>query len=586
MSPYVLTTPIVIGSNATLTIEPECEIRLGSSHSIIVGSPALGSGTLVADGSEDAPLVFTSASDQPQPGDWNSIIFSVDSVGTVLDPVTGEYVSGSIVKHAEFEFGGGGAGDSGALTIVGDAVRLDHIKVRDIANHGLYVDLFNDSRHLTITNSHFIRCHATKADGFSGVRGGGININYGSQHLLSNILVEDCSSTELGDGVAIANAWQSTFEFITIRNCNADEEGGGAYFGTPEATITDLTIDSCTAEKSGGMKYFGDNSVMDRITITNNGGDLNEYYAGAYIDSDNLLLNNAYFGHNKAGTLSSSGVAGLFLSGSTPILENCVFESNEASNGGGALSIHSYGAILRDCVFRTNKVTRVPSNGVAAIGAYRPDILLERCLFDSNVSTGIAGAIYVESSSTTIKDCIFHNNLSFSDGGALFVDGDRLTIINSEFRLNSAVRGGAIYFDSQANSPSVAGDPIAGVHNTFIANIDEDGYAIYNDIPFRTDGSNDFDLSGNCWGNLTISEVQDVIFDYFDDTSSSIAAVSSIFPCSCLADTNGDGMLSPADFSAWVAAFNAMAPKCDQNSDGLCSPADFSAWVANYNAGC
>ncbi len=54
----------------------------------------------------------------------------------------------------------------------------------------------------------------------------------------------------------------------------------------------------------------------------------------------------------------------------------------------------------------------------------------------------------------------------------------------------------------------------------------------------------------------------------------------------CLADTNGDGMLSPADFSAWVAAFNAMAPACDQNDDGACSPADFSAWVANYNAGC
>lgn len=54
----------------------------------------------------------------------------------------------------------------------------------------------------------------------------------------------------------------------------------------------------------------------------------------------------------------------------------------------------------------------------------------------------------------------------------------------------------------------------------------------------------------------------------------------------CLADTNGDGMLSPADFSAWVSAFNAMAPKCDQNNDGACTPADFSAWVANYNTGC
>ena len=54
----------------------------------------------------------------------------------------------------------------------------------------------------------------------------------------------------------------------------------------------------------------------------------------------------------------------------------------------------------------------------------------------------------------------------------------------------------------------------------------------------------------------------------------------------CLADTNNDGMLSPADFSAWVAAFNAATPACDQNSDGSCTPADFSAWVANYNAGC
>jgi len=45
-------------------------------------------------------------------------------------------------------------------------------------------------------------------------------------------------------------------------------------------------------------------------------------------------------------------------------------------------------------------------------------------------------------------------------------------------------------------------------------------------------------------------------------------------------------VLSPADFSAWIAAFNAMSPACDQNGDSVCSPADFSAWIANYNAGC
>ncbi len=47
----------------------------------------------------------------------------------------------------------------------------------------------------------------------------------------------------------------------------------------------------------------------------------------------------------------------------------------------------------------------------------------------------------------------------------------------------------------------------------------------------------------------------------------------------CPADTNGDGVVSAADFSR-VAAFNADLPECDANGDGSCTPADFSARVA------
>lgn len=54
----------------------------------------------------------------------------------------------------------------------------------------------------------------------------------------------------------------------------------------------------------------------------------------------------------------------------------------------------------------------------------------------------------------------------------------------------------------------------------------------------------------------------------------------------CLPDTNNDGMLSPADFTAWINAFNNDLPECDQNSDGSCTPTDFTAWIAGYNAGC
>lgn len=54
----------------------------------------------------------------------------------------------------------------------------------------------------------------------------------------------------------------------------------------------------------------------------------------------------------------------------------------------------------------------------------------------------------------------------------------------------------------------------------------------------------------------------------------------------CLADTNQDGVVTPADFNAWIFQFNLNGPFCDQNSDGLCTPADFNAWVVNFNLGC
>ncbi len=54
----------------------------------------------------------------------------------------------------------------------------------------------------------------------------------------------------------------------------------------------------------------------------------------------------------------------------------------------------------------------------------------------------------------------------------------------------------------------------------------------------------------------------------------------------CVADTNGDGLLTPADFNGWIIAFNTQSPACDQNADGLCTPADFNAWIINFNNGC
>jgi len=103
-----------------------------------------------------------------------------------------------------------------------------------------------------------------------------------------------------------------------------------------------------------------------------------------------------------------------------------------------------------------------------------------------------------------------------------------------------------------------------------------------------------FDEQGRPFWLTTVGATNDTILTRIKGQSilgasdNAISVIDLGGPCApdCPADTNGDGSVTPADFSAWVAAFNAQAPACDQNNDGSCSPADFSAWVANYNAGC
>lgn len=84
-------------------------------------------------------------------------------------------------------------------------------------------------------------------------------------------------------------------------------------------------------------------------------------------------------------------------------------------------------------------------------------------------------------------------------------------------------------------------------------------------------------------GSTNTSDQVAVIL-YFTDDTSAVAVVS--YADSCLADVNGDGLVTPADFTAWVAAFNTQAPECDQNGDGQCTPGDFTAWISNYTIGC
>jgi len=89
----------------TLTIEPGVHLQFGREGGLRI-EPAVGefpaTGVLVAIGTEDDPIVLTSAATSPAPGDWQGIMFG------------GEPSPDSVMQHVVVEYAGGVGSGSGS----------------------------------------------------------------------------------------------------------------------------------------------------------------------------------------------------------------------------------------------------------------------------------------------------------------------------------------------------------------------------------------------------------------------------------------------------------------------------------------
>ncbi len=54
----------------------------------------------------------------------------------------------------------------------------------------------------------------------------------------------------------------------------------------------------------------------------------------------------------------------------------------------------------------------------------------------------------------------------------------------------------------------------------------------------------------------------------------------------CIADLDGDGDTDADDRDLWITRFQAGDPSADQNGDGLVTPADYNAWIYRAGRGC
>ncbi|GMU81226.1 MAG: hypothetical protein AMXMBFR47_10970 [Planctomycetota bacterium] len=255
-SPILVQADVYIGNSATLTIEPGVEVRFEGDYKLHVGiddEPA----TLVARGTITEPILFTSASSSPAPGDWQSIWFSYSSVDAVL--VGGEYQSGSILEHAIVEYGQ-------EVLIHSSAPYLSACELRRMSTRGLSILTSSTGDPVTVRSCTIHDCDA-------GGDGGGAYISGGIGHSL-RFTIANCTAGEDGGGIYIVNADDCAIAIALLGNTAAGK-GGGLY----AVDCQNLSVGSGwfngvyenTAGEGGGVYFERCNDAsLSRTRVANN----------------------------------------------------------------------------------------------------------------------------------------------------------------------------------------------------------------------------------------------------------------------------------------------------------------------------
>ena len=271
---------------------------------------------------------------------------------------------------------------------------------------------------------------------------------------------------------------------------------------------------------------YGDSGNGGGIYVNNGASD----WASLTILNSNIYNNYVDYGNG----------GGIYLNGNgafTAIISECNISNNYADgytngNGGGIYLNDGVSIIISDCNISNNSSTDPGGGG-----------------------GGSGGGVYVNSSPMTITNSIISNNSADYGGGIYYSSTWNTTITNNSIVNNSAVLGGGIYYISSGNvtNNNIIGNlaqNAAAIYcysgedlkfNTITGNIatgSEPTYSIYvnwhplfnyNNILNNTatydlwnnnpQGSNNVDAINNWWGTANESEIEEKIWDWFDDSS-------------------------------------------------------------------
>ena len=530
-SPYVVTVAaggaVVVGCDATLTIEPGVEVRFEPQLALLVGWSAWGPGTLVARGTEQSPILFTSDEAQPAPGDWGRIDFLDQAADVTLDG-SNEYESGCILEHVIVEYAG--SGDYAAVNVSQSAPLLKRCEIRENLKNGITVDgappvriegcYVHDNGHRGIAFSDS-PVNTLSGNTVSSNSTGGIWFN----HSGSNTINGNTVSGNSGSGIRFDHSGSNTISGNTISNNDSGGWSGGIYFSSSGGnTISGNTISSNDAGWGGGI-YFtssGSNTLTDNTISGNSAYDTG---GGMLIESsdDNTLAGNTI--SNNTGGFGGGG--GIAIYGSSTLTGN-IISGNSADDGdGGGIVMYGGSNTLTGNTITGNSASYCGGGVCFRDGA--DNSLTDNCIENNTAGEGGALCLYDSDSNWPFAGNIIRfNHTTGGQTGGIFVTG------GSEWvSLNGGTEG----------------------YNTICCN---DGYEVCNNNTFYGgDARHDIDAANVYWGTDDAGVIQAEVHDFFDDASRAMVVWDPYAWSPPAGDVDCDGVVNLFDVDPFVLALTS-----------------------------
>ncbi|MEO1584435.1 MAG: right-handed parallel beta-helix repeat-containing protein [Planctomycetota bacterium] len=395
---------------------------------------------------------------------------------------------------------------------------------------------------------------------------------------------------EAGSGLVI--------EGIDLRNAVSTGDGGAVRVGGPGFDTATFAAVDCGffdngSGDDGGAVYVGslDQASFtgcvfeDNRTLPPVGGKDGGAIA---VEGGGVTVRDSVFRRNDA--INFGGAIALI--GADGLVERCVIEDNEGSQGGGVGLQQNSGLIMRDSRIVSNDAGSV-GGGVLITGS-NDLTLLERCLIDGNTSAGTGGGLVLTLCTSEVRQCVIVNNTAQIDGG-----------ISTDTRFCGPLVVGCTIIGNQSASGAggVGGDDETVVESCIV----------------RGNSSPQVSMSVAPYSNIESGLATDpTVIDadpLFVDAASGDYRLTALSPCIDAGDATrySTSSVEPFDFDSLPRLVDDLPtpdtgltlvglavdigahefqdpprPACpaDQNFDGELTPADFTAWIINFNAGC